>query len=214
VSKAHPNLDCVFLNSGIQRSLNFAKPEEIDLDRVSVELTTNYTSYIHLVKYFLPFLQKQSSPTSLIFTTSGLALVPNIHCPNYCATKAAMHHLILAMRAQLEGSNVKVIEILPPAVQTELHDEKHQPDIKNGRSIGITIEEFTEAAWKGLCEGKTDIPVGMIEGPYKGWERERQELFRRMVEGMRKQRAAARRGPDSLGLIERCGIGRFQGQGE
>ena len=93
------------------------------------------------------------------------------------------------MRAQLEGSNVKVIEILPPAVQTELHDEKHQPDIKNGRSIGIPIEEFTERAWKGLCQGKTDVPVGTSEGPYKGWEQERQEQFRRMMEGMRKQQS-------------------------
>ena len=105
-------VDCVFLNSGIQRSLNFAKPESIDLDCVGVELTTNYISYIH-VTYFLPFVQRQSSPTSLIFTTSALALVPITHCPNYYASKAAIHHLILAMRVQLEGSNVKVIEILP-----------------------------------------------------------------------------------------------------
>jgi short-subunit dehydrogenase involved in D-alanine esterification of teichoic acids len=181
----------VFLNSGIQRSLNFAKPEEIDLARADLEWTTNYTSYIHLVTHFLPFLQAQSSPTSLIFTTSGLALLPILHCPNYCASKAALHHIIMSMRAQLnqigrdgngKANNVKVIEILPPAVQTELHD---QPDIENGRSIGIPIGEFTDAAWKGLEEGKETIPVGMSAFPYKegGFEAIRQEAFEKRIVG-------------------------------
>ena len=52
-------------------------------------------------------------------TTSGLALVPMVRCPNYCATKAALHMFVLALRKQLEGSNVKVIEIFPPAVQSK-----------------------------------------------------------------------------------------------
>jgi short-subunit dehydrogenase involved in D-alanine esterification of teichoic acids len=127
--------------------------------------------------------------------------MPILHCPNYCgsysrapvllehsftvllASKAAIHHLIMAMRPQLKGSNVKVIEILPPAVQTELHD---QPDIENGRSIGVPTEEFTTAAWKGLSEGKEDIPVGMSEGPYQegGFERKRQEAFKQRLASM------------------------------
>lgn len=133
----------MFLNSGVQQSLDFASPETIDLDRVAVELTTNYISHIHLTAAFLPFLQHQRTPTALVFTTSGLALVPILRCPTYCASKAAMHHLVLAMRAQLEGGNVAVVEILPPAVQTELHD---QPDIEDGRSIGMPIGELTDKA--------------------------------------------------------------------
>jgi short-subunit dehydrogenase involved in D-alanine esterification of teichoic acids len=189
VIKAHPTLDSVFLNSGIQKGLNFAKPETINLSDVGLEMTTNYISYIHLISYLLPFLQSKPIPTSLIFTTSGLALIPMLRCPNYCASKAAMHHLILAMRVQLENTNVKVIEILPPAVQTELHDAKHQPDIKDGGKIGMPLEEFTDKAWMGLCEGKTDIPVGQSEGPYQegGWELERQKNFKGMVEAMKER---------------------------
>lgn len=59
-------------------------------------------------------------------------------------------------------------------MQTELHDAKHQPDIKDGRSIGIPIGEFMETAWKGIVEGKEEIPVGFvvtalekIDGPRK-----------------------------------------------
>jgi short-subunit dehydrogenase involved in D-alanine esterification of teichoic acids len=147
-------------------------------------MTTNYTAPLHLIKAFLPFLQRQSSPASLIFTTSGLALVPMVRCANYCASKAAMHHVILVLREQLKGSNVKVIEVLPPAVQTELHDEKHQPDIKNGGSIGMPLNEFTDECWKGLVDGDEAIPVGRTKGQWK-WEEERGQMFNKMVEMMR-----------------------------
>jgi short-subunit dehydrogenase involved in D-alanine esterification of teichoic acids len=99
-----------------------------------------------------------------MYTTSGLALVPLPRCPNYCATKAALHQFILALRRQLQDSSVKVVELFPPAVQTELHDAKHQPDIENGREIGITMDEFMETAWKGIVEGKEEIPVGFVVG--------------------------------------------------
>lgn len=128
--KKHPDLDCVFINSGMQRAVNWTKPETVDLDSMSLEMDTNYTSHMHLTKAFLPHLQKAApKDTSIIYTTSGLALVPILHCPNYCATKAAAHHMILAMRQQLKdaGSNVKIIELYPPAVQTELHDAEVWP---------------------------------------------------------------------------------------
>lgn len=66
------------LNSGIQRGFDFSKPESIDLNVLSEELNTNYLSYMYLVTAFLPYLQKQSRETSLIFTTSGLALVNSV----------------------------------------------------------------------------------------------------------------------------------------
>ncbi|KAK2625622.1 hypothetical protein QTJ16_004934 [Diplocarpon rosae] len=183
-SRATPSLDSVVLNAGIQRRLDFTHPPSVDLAQVGTELTTNYLSPIHLVTAFLPHLQRQSTPTSLIFTTSGLALVPILRCPNYGASKAALHHLILCLREQLQagGSGVKVIEVLPPAVQTELHDRKHQPDIKEGGSIGMPLDEFTDEIWRGLCEGKTDVPVGMAKQSYEGWEMQRQGVFRGMLQ--------------------------------
>jgi len=93
-----------------------------------------------------------------------------------------MHQLILVLREQLKDTNVKVIEILPPAVQTELHDAKHQPDIKNGGSIGMPLAEFVDEAWKGLEEGKTDVPVGRSRTAYNGWEVDRQKEFQEMIE--------------------------------
>lgn len=111
----------IILNSGIQRGLDFSKPESIDLDSIDLEMKTNYFSYLHLIKAFLPFLQAKQNPTAIVFVTSGLALAPLTRCPNYCASKAALHSLIMSLRFQLEQAgkgDIKVIEILPPAVQS------------------------------------------------------------------------------------------------
>lgn len=63
-------------------AVNWAKPESVDLDKMDLEMKTNYTANMHLTKAFLPYLQKAApKPTSIIFTTSGLALVPIMHCP-------------------------------------------------------------------------------------------------------------------------------------
>ncbi|KAF2193704.1 NAD(P)-binding protein [Zopfia rhizophila CBS 207.26] len=184
ITNKHPDLDCVLINSGIQRGFDFSKPETVDLSVIGQELTTNYLSYIHLTHAFLPHLQKQQNETSLIYTSSGLALVPIPRCLNYCASKAALHHFLLCLREQLKDGpgNVKVIEVFPPAVQTELHNEKHQPDIKNGGAMGMPLDEFAEDSWKRLVTGEEQIPVGRIEMLYNAFEKTRQQSFQMMVE--------------------------------
>lgn len=192
ITTAHPDLDCVLLNSGIQRAFDFSKPETIDLSVINTELLTNYTSFVHLTAAFLPHLQKQQSETSLIYTSSGLALVPIARVLNYCASKAALHSFILCLREQLKdgAGNVKVIEIFPPAVQTELHDEKHQPDIKDGGKIGMPLDDFIEQSWAGLVNGDDQIAVGMAETAFNGFENLRQGIFHKMndmIKGMAKR---------------------------
>ncbi|KAI4853487.1 hypothetical protein E4T44_00809 [Aureobasidium sp. EXF-8845] len=65
-------------------------------------------------------------------------------------------------------------------VQTELHDEKQQPDIKNGAQIGMPLEDFIEATWAGFVAGKDQIPVGVSEESFNSWEQERQRVFHSM----------------------------------
>ncbi|KAF2163732.1 hypothetical protein M409DRAFT_57226 [Zasmidium cellare ATCC 36951] len=154
ITSIHPDLDCVFLNAGIQRHLKWQEPEKVDLDLMEKEFTTNYTSYMYFTKAFLPFLQRQAPrPTSLIYVSSGLALVPNSYCPNYCASKAALHHMVLALRLQMKEieSNVRIVELLPPAVQTELHDDKHQPEFKGtGAAFGMPLNDFVQERQKAM----------------------------------------------------------------
>ncbi|KAI9887563.1 MAG: hypothetical protein M1823_000654 [Watsoniomyces obsoletus] len=181
ITESHPDLDCIVLNSGIQRGINFADPTSINLSNIDLEFTTNYLSYIHLVTAFLPFLLAKKDESALIFVSSGLAIVPLPRCPNYCASKAAIHQLVLSMREQLKNTPVKMIEVMPPAVQTELHDEKHQPDIKNGSQIGMPLPAFTEEAYQGLARGDVDVPVGMAKAWYEAVETPRMKHMAQLL---------------------------------
>ena len=54
------------MNSGIQRGLDFSKPESVDIGLIETEFNTNYLSYLALTKEFLPFLQSKKEESSII----------------------------------------------------------------------------------------------------------------------------------------------------
>jgi short-subunit dehydrogenase involved in D-alanine esterification of teichoic acids len=66
VTQTYPDIDCVFLNAGLQRVYDFSKPESVDLQAFFSEFNTNFTSMVTLTHAFLPFLQSKKAETSLI----------------------------------------------------------------------------------------------------------------------------------------------------
>ena len=199
------------LNSGIQRGFTFADPHSIDLHLLQTELTTNYTSYVCFITAMLPFLQAKPSESALVLISSGLSLVPLPRCPNYCATKAALHQFALSLREQLKDGPVKIVEIFPPAVQStfgvllprvaasfprrssqrtrgltpveqaELHDAKHQPDLAGIGPVGMPLEAFLDEAYEGLARGETEVPVGMAKSWYDTIEVPRRQEFQKFI---------------------------------
>ncbi|KXH43041.1 short chain dehydrogenase [Colletotrichum simmondsii] len=192
ITSAHPTLDTIILNAGIQRSVDFNTPSTISLPSVSAELITNYLAPIHLITHFLPHLQSLNNSisttqttASIILVSSGLALVPIPRCPNYCATKSALHSLAWTLRAQLQSSpssaHVRVIEVIPPAVQTELHSQ--QPDLvaAGQANFGMPLDEFTDETWAALEKGEEDE---IIVGPAKNFahvETDKKKIFDKMA---------------------------------
>ncbi|KAH6983456.1 hypothetical protein BKA56DRAFT_583724 [Ilyonectria sp. MPI-CAGE-AT-0026] len=178
----HPDLDCVVINSGIQRGFDFANPESLDLSVLGDELTTNYTSAVYLTAAFLPHLKSQAR-AQIVYVSATLGLVPSmIRTPNYNASKAALHSFIMNVRQQLVDAgqgHVRMVEVFPPAVQTELHDENHQPDLVNGGEIGIPVVEFVDRMVDGLVKGDDQFAVGPGEWLLKegGWEAQRTAMF-------------------------------------
>lgn len=170
------------MNSGVQKTLNFTHPGSIDMASVENELTTNYTSYIAMIAAFLPHLQAQApKPVSLITVTSGLALVPIPRPANYCATKSALHSIMWTLRAQLsndeKSKHIKVVEIIPPAVQTELHSLQADLVSKGEGNYGMPLKDFTDGAWIGLQKGADEIPVGDLVLKNYAAEAGRREAF-------------------------------------
>ena len=82
-------------------------------------ITTNLLGPIRLLHALLPRLMGRPGAT-VINVSSGLAFVPLIRTPTYNATKAAIHSYTLSLREQMREAGVEVLEVIPPAVQTEL----------------------------------------------------------------------------------------------
>ncbi|KAI0537261.1 short chain dehydrogenase [Xylaria digitata] len=197
ITQTYPTLDCIVLNAGIQRGINFTQPGAIDAALVRKEIDTNYTAQLLLIKAFLPHLQARrpdAGASAIVAVSSGLGLVPLPRCANYAATKAALHALVWSLRAQLKGHegsrHVKVIEVVPPAVQTELHEL--QDDLRGTEfaHMGITIEEFMRGCWAGLEAGDEEILVGPVKANFGTIEDGRRAWFDNFIAA-----AAARKLP-------------------
>ena len=112
-----PALNVVIHNAGIMRPEDFLnKPDPADAEAI---ITTNLLGPIRLTAALLPQLKKQPQAT-IMTVSSGLAFVPLALTPAYCATKAAIHSWSESLRYQLKSTNIEVVELAPPYVQTEL----------------------------------------------------------------------------------------------
>ena len=113
----YPRLNVVINNAGIMK-MDDAGGVMDDAQMVST-LTTNLMGPIRVTAALIDHLKTQETAT-VMYVTSGLAFVPLAMTSVYCATKAALHSYAMSQRFKLKGTNVRVLEIAPPWVQTEL----------------------------------------------------------------------------------------------
>ncbi len=114
----HPKLNVLINNAGIMRQEKL-QAQQADLADAEATVITNLLGPIRLTAALLPQLLKQPQAT-VMTVTSGLAYVPLALTPTYCATKAGIHSYSQSMRYQLKDTAVRVLELVPPYVQTEL----------------------------------------------------------------------------------------------
>jgi uncharacterized oxidoreductase len=113
----HPELDTLVTMSGIMRNEDLRDPGHIDDALETIQ--TNLVGTIRLIDAFLPHLLTRPAAT-VMTVSSGLAFVPLTATPTYSATKAGVHSYTQALRQQLVGTSVSVVELAPPAVKTDL----------------------------------------------------------------------------------------------
>lgn len=116
IGERFPALNVLVNNAGIMRFEDITQSR--DLTDAEDTIATNLLGPIRLTNALLDQLKSQSD-AAIVNVTSGLAFVPMPRAATYSATKAAMHSYTLSLRARLAGS-VEVIELAPPAVQTDL----------------------------------------------------------------------------------------------
>jgi len=151
-----PQLNCVINNAGIQREHDFTHGETVSDEVVEQEIDTNLLGLIRVSAALLPNLQKMENAT-LMNVSSGLGFVPISRFPVYCATKAAVHSFCLSIRRQLRGTGVKVVEIVPPYVATDLG---HTLRPGGGVPVPMPLEEYIAALMEELAGGPEEAAVG------------------------------------------------------
>jgi len=120
-----PSLNVLINNAGIMRAEKLLAQEQGLADAEAI-VTTNLLGPIRLTAALLPHLQKQPHAT-IMNVSSGLAFVPLVFTPTYCATKAAIHSYTQSLRYQLKSTSIEVLELIPPYVQTDLMDGAADP---------------------------------------------------------------------------------------
>jgi uncharacterized oxidoreductase len=120
-----PALNVLINNAGIMRAEKLLA-QQPDLADAEAIVATNLLGPIRLTASLLPLLQRQ--PGAVIMNvSSGLAFLPRVDTPTYCATKAAIHSYTLSMRHQLRSTSIEVLELIPPYVSTDLMDGASDP---------------------------------------------------------------------------------------
>ena len=148
-----PKIDVLVNNAGISRYRNL-KTSTADLSELMVEMDVNVGGVLRMTSAFSDVLTANRG--TLINISSGLAFVPLPCLPIYCATKAAIHSYTQSLRFQFEDSGVEIIEIMPPAVKTDM-----TADLSEGDGITlITTDELVKLSFASLRTGALEIHPG------------------------------------------------------
>jgi uncharacterized oxidoreductase len=155
-AKDYPSLNVLINNAGIMQPENLLEGPN-DFSTSAKTVRTNLLGPIRLTGTLLPVLKKQSRAT-IMNVSSGLAFVPLTMTPTYCATKAAIHSYTQSLRYQLRSTNIEVIELIPPYVQTTLMGDQQASD-PNAMPLNEFINEVmsilqTQPDAKEVCVKK------------------------------------------------------------
>ena len=150
-----PGLDVLINNAGIMRFFNVTS--ERDPEPIEREIATNLLAPMKLTELLLPVLMKQKE-AAVVNVSSGLAYAQIAAAPVYCATKAALHSWSRSLRLQLESTSVRVFEMLPPRVESELGEGSALTNADRGRQM--PADEYAHRAIAGIEAGRFEINAG------------------------------------------------------
>ena len=149
---ADAGLDILINNAGAGSDYDVNTAIDLgDTDRV---IFLNLNAPVHLITHLLATLRNRPE-AAIVNVTSGLALAPRSGGPIYCATKAALRSFTMALRHQLRGTNVHVIEALPPVVETQMtadREGKKMSASECARQIVRAIETNSREANVGMVK--------------------------------------------------------------
>jgi uncharacterized oxidoreductase len=174
-----PSINILVNNAGIQRQIDLRTGPK-DLLGGEDEIETNFRAPVQLAALFIPHLVKQES-AAIVNISSGLGFAPLAFMPLYCATKSAMHSFSLSLRHQLRETSIKVFEIIPPTVDTEL--DRGARARRGQEDRGIKPEEVAAATLQALEADNFEMAMGRAQWLMMEGRKEPEVLFQRMNGG-------------------------------
>jgi uncharacterized oxidoreductase len=163
----HSDLNILVNNAGIQQWMSVYDSDFYQ--RSKDEIAINIMAPLHLTSLFTNL----KSLNTIINITSGLSFVPLARMPVYSATKAFFHSFTLSLRHMLKSKNIEVIEVIPPALNTDLGG-------KGLHSSAPAVSEFIDAVFMQLKLGKTELSFGFSETMTKAGPDDLIKAFDRM----------------------------------
>ena len=142
----HPDVGCLINNAGIQNNLRL-DDASCNVSAIRHEVDVNLVAPMVLTQALLPHLQARQL-SLIVNVTSGLGYVPK-------RTEAGLHLVTSALRVQMEGSTVRVLEALMPLVDTPM---------TTGRGRGkLSAEQAARQLIEGLLAGNLRVHVGKAQ---------------------------------------------------
>ena len=167
---AFPTLNILINNAGIQQRFQLQQAPE--WETMHNEIAINLDAPIHFSTLFIPHLLNQPQ-AAILNVTSGLAFSPMAMMPIYGATKAAIHSFTLSLRHQLSGTPISVIEVIPPAVDTDLGGV-------GLHTHGTPLPEYINSVIEQLKDGSLETTYGFSAQSSRASREQLDELFKRM----------------------------------
>jgi uncharacterized oxidoreductase len=152
MGRMYPKLNVLVNNAGVMIYRNLGATNA-DLVALTSEVDINIAGPVRLVSALIE--QIKANKGTIINVSSGLAFVPLTAAPIYSATKAFMHAYTITLRQQLRPHGVEVIELMPPAVKTDLIPYPEDPSFKV-----ISTDELVALTFKALGKGTPEIRPG------------------------------------------------------
>jgi uncharacterized oxidoreductase len=168
VIAAHPELNVLMAVAGIMRVEDWHTPAGFVESAESV-ITTNVLGPIRLIGAFIDHLRSRPDAT-IVTVSSGLAFTPLGATPSYNASKAAIHMLSESIRLQLADTSVKVVELVPPSVQTDLmpgqSENEHAMPLDEFIAEAVSLFESRPDAKEILVDRVGFLRFGEARGDY------------------------------------------------
>ena len=153
----YPDLACVIHNAGVQDILRM-DDAGYSPGQLRQEVDINLVAPMVLTQALLPHLQ--SKPQACVVNiTSGMGFAPKRTSAVYSATKAGLHLFSEALRAQLKGGTVKVVEVVMPMVDTAMSQASAAGKIspaQAARELITGMNKGLSVVWVGKARA---IPV-------------------------------------------------------